>query len=137
MRNFLFIETAFCVNGTVALRVYQPEFFVQLKFCSSIQGCFDLWLTKLTSIDDPTCCLCVWLDIRNRAYSQTLCWLSSSMYCGFTIWFCLTLVLSPCEWVYSMFTDKFNSLQIKLTHVEHSNTEAAQMLSLLVQKILQ
>lgn len=33
-----------------------------------------------------------------------------------------------------MFTDKFNSLQIKLTHVEHSNTEAAQMLSLLVQK---
>lgn len=36
-----------------------------------------------------------------------------------------------------MFTDKFNSLQIKLTHVEHSNTEAAQMLSLLVQKILQ
>lgn len=120
-----------------ALRVHQPEFFVQLKFCSSIQGCFDLWLTKLTSIDDPTCCLCIWLDIRNRAYSQTLCWLSSSTYCGFTIWFCLTLVLSPCEWVYSMFTDKFNSLQIKLTHVEHSNIEAAQMLSLLVQKILQ
>lgn len=39
--------------------------------------------------------------------------------------------------LYSMFTDKFNSLQIKLTHVEHSNIEAAQMLSLLVQKILQ